>query len=82
MAHEVVVLKELPHVCDLPDQSTLYTWHDDYKAYPEGTIIACSDCGKYYYLTLWTEEISNETHGIWNPVRWYHWRKRREIAGR
>lgn len=82
MAHEVIVQKEQPHKCELPVQGSLYAHRRDYVAYTTGTIIACSECGKYYYLYLWKSDVITEIFGDWKPIRWYHFGKKREIAGK
>lgn len=76
MSYEVVVEGEKPHKCSLPMQGGVYKRG---VQYPSGTIIACSDCGAYYFLTFWS--VGETVYGDWNRVRWYHFGKKRRING-
>lgn len=64
------------HKCDLPRQGGITRRGTQYS---KGTIISCSDCGAYYYLTFWSSGTT--IYGDWNRVRWYHFGKRKRIRG-
>lgn len=75
MAHEVIVDREAIHRCALPKQGS-YAGGEQYH---NKTIIACSDCGRYWFLHRYTYDVGGTVYGDWHPIRWYHWRKKWEI---
>lgn len=78
MAYEVVAEGVRPHKCSLPKQGGIAKRG---VQHPPGTIIACSDCGRHYFLTYWTGSLNGTRYGEWNKVRWFHFGKRKRING-